>query len=177
MALQFFTRSTAMRMALPCSRLMPKCGWSAMNTMEARVDSKLHFVQAQTFSLPMSIPALEDRLLTETVKVELPGVENQQAMHCVNTRKQLRRWKYRRKRDGGKDRKFRLKYGWGSESFTVEAVEVSPATDVVENCDSLNPAGLWPICCRLLGHRHRLWMLGFGTEKLRQQVHQFHNVH
>lgn len=32
-------------------------------------------------------------------------------MKAVNTRRQLRRWKHRRKRDGGKDRKFRLKYG------------------------------------------------------------------
>mmetsp|Transcript_4909 Transcript_4909/g.9590 ORF Transcript_4909/g.9590 Transcript_4909/m.9590 type:complete len:115 (+) Transcript_4909:53-397(+) len=30
---------------------------------------------------------------------------------AVNTSKQLRQWKYRRKKDGGKDRRFRLKYG------------------------------------------------------------------
>lgn len=54
-----------------------------------------------------------DSLGSELVEaVELPAGERKpEAMEAVNTRRQLRRWKYRRKRDGGKDRKFRLKYG------------------------------------------------------------------
>mmetsp|Transcript_2260 Transcript_2260/g.4116 ORF Transcript_2260/g.4116 Transcript_2260/m.4116 type:complete len:113 (-) Transcript_2260:62-400(-) len=39
-----------------------------------------------------------------------PG-ETPEVLQAVNTRKELRRWKHRRKRDGGKDRRFRLKYG------------------------------------------------------------------
>eukprot|EP00930_Biecheleria_cincta_P024602 TRINITY_DN17599_c0_g1_i1.p2 TRINITY_DN17599_c0_g1~~TRINITY_DN17599_c0_g1_i1.p2 ORF type:complete len:143 (-),score=19.73 TRINITY_DN17599_c0_g1_i1:124-552(-) len=39
-----------------------------------------------------------------------PGVDAV-PMQAVSTRKELRRWKHRRKRDGGKDRNFRLKYG------------------------------------------------------------------
>mmetsp|Transcript_16343 Transcript_16343/g.45014 ORF Transcript_16343/g.45014 Transcript_16343/m.45014 type:complete len:147 (-) Transcript_16343:98-538(-) len=40
-----------------------------------------------------------------------PGGGTVTPLQAVNSAKQLRRWKYRRKRDGGKDRKFRLKYG------------------------------------------------------------------
>merc|ERR1712129_126161 len=32
-------------------------------------------------------------------------------MLAIKTRKELRAWKWRRKRDGGKDRRYRLKYG------------------------------------------------------------------
>ncbi|CAJ1396649.1 unnamed protein product [Effrenium voratum] len=42
---------------------------------------------------------------------EKPLEEREPEMQAINTRRQLRRWKHRRKRDGGRDRKFRLKYG------------------------------------------------------------------
>ncbi|CAE8594794.1 unnamed protein product [Polarella glacialis] len=34
-----------------------------------------------------------------------------ETLQAVSTRRELRKWKCRRKRDGGKDRNFRLKYG------------------------------------------------------------------
>lgn len=57
-------------------------------------------------------PIYQDQPLAEVVEIQAPGNGEIQPMKAINTRKQLRRWKYRRKRDGGKDRKFRLKYGW-----------------------------------------------------------------
>lgn len=56
-------------------------------------------------------PIHQDQPLAEVVEIQAPGNGETQPMKALNTRKQLRRWKYRRKRDGGKDRKFRLKYG------------------------------------------------------------------
>ena len=56
-------------------------------------------------------PIDQDQPLAEVVEIQVPGNGETQPMKAINTRKQLRRWKYRRKRDGGKDRKFRLKYG------------------------------------------------------------------
>mmetsp|Transcript_151952 Transcript_151952/g.487740 ORF Transcript_151952/g.487740 Transcript_151952/m.487740 type:complete len:207 (-) Transcript_151952:89-709(-) len=43
---------------------------------------------------------------------DMPGADGVAApMLAINTRKELRRWKKRRKADGGKDRRYRLKYG------------------------------------------------------------------
>eukprot|EP00933_Yihiella_yeosuensis_P008297 TRINITY_DN11366_c0_g1_i1.p2 TRINITY_DN11366_c0_g1~~TRINITY_DN11366_c0_g1_i1.p2 ORF type:complete len:112 (-),score=16.70 TRINITY_DN11366_c0_g1_i1:363-698(-) len=38
-------------------------------------------------------------------------LETPTTLQCVSTRRELRQWRNRRKRDGGKDRRFRLKYG------------------------------------------------------------------
>ena len=52
----------------------------------------------------------------EVQEVKMPGTEKP-AMEALNTRRQFRAWKRRRRRDGGKDRKFRLKYGWERLGF------------------------------------------------------------
>ena len=118
MTLQIIGRSATMRMAWPCARIMASRGWSAM-------EAQIQKVQPNHAALPMTPwtahallqSRFQDGALTALtksipqVKLEVPGVENQTAMEAVHTRRQLRRWKYRRKRDGGKDRKFRLKYG------------------------------------------------------------------
>eukprot|EP00440_Ansanella_granifera_P020420 gb/GFBE01022178.1/.p1 GENE.gb/GFBE01022178.1/~~gb/GFBE01022178.1/.p1 ORF type:complete len:118 (+),score=12.25 gb/GFBE01022178.1/:2-355(+) len=70
--------------------------------------------------LQLPIPTLPVR--TEVDALQLPaGDVSSPELHepdsgsaplqAVSTRKELRRWKWRRKRDGGRDRKFRLKYG------------------------------------------------------------------
>ena len=117
MALRIVGRSATMRMAWPCARIMARCGWSADS------DSKIQSKVEPNHALPMWTPwtpwapwtphalclqNLQDGVVIS--QLEVPGVK-QTAMEAVNTRRQLRRWKYRRKRDGGKDRKFRLKYG------------------------------------------------------------------
>ena len=148
MALQIIGRSATMRMAWPCARIMASCGWSAM---EAKIQSKVQPNHALPMWTPWTPHALclqnrfQDGALTgisgiSQVKLEVPGV-NQTAMEAVHTRRQLRRWKYRRKRDGGKDRKFRLKYGWGSESQShSEAMlyHVMPVGRFTSNLSLLN---------------------------------------
>eukprot|EP00438_Fugacium_kawagutii_P014702 Skav228590 [mRNA] locus=scaffold6121:7279:7662:- [translate_table: standard] len=82
---------------------------SQTNLAEVNVNNGLKHVKM--VDLPSAL-WLNPSLGSELVEVvELPAGNAPEAMEAVNTRRQLRRWKYRRKRDGGKDRKFRLKYG------------------------------------------------------------------
>ncbi|CAE7210465.1 pis1 [Symbiodinium sp. CCMP2456] len=54
---------------------------------------------------------LPGRDVTEERLTELDGRPQKPAMEALNTRKDFRRWKRRRKQDGGRNRHFRLKYG------------------------------------------------------------------
>eukprot|EP00439_Symbiodinium_sp_Y106_P036825 s1762_g4.t1 len=58
------------------------------------------------FALLLPGPELPEERLTE-----LDGRPQKPAMQALNTRKDYRRWKRRRKQDGGRNRHFRLKYG------------------------------------------------------------------